>query len=100
MPRASRPEHTDYRFEGTWRADGDGHLRLPTTRRDFVIQELHLQPEPSREQFEADARVLQYSAGQLVEIRGRIRAYASPDGSVPPVPELLPGAIDLVFGDQ
>ena len=92
MPPQELPPHVDHVFDARYTVGEDGALRLPVTRRDLVISRLELQPAPSGEVFGAAGRTLRYPPGATVRARGELRAYAKPDGAMPTLVELLPGA--------
>ena len=92
MPLQRSPAHVDYAFDARYAVGADGALTVPVTRRDLVIRELVLRPTPSAERFAGQARTLSYPPGTSVRAHGALRAYARPDGSLPTLAELLPGA--------
>lgn len=92
MPPQTLPPHVDHEFDARYTVGRDGALRLPVTRRDLVIRELDLQPAPTAEAFGEGVRTLRYPPGTTVAARGALRAYAKPDGAMPTLEELLPGA--------
>ncbi|MEC8652848.1 MAG: hypothetical protein VYA51_03915 [Planctomycetota bacterium] len=92
MPPQTLPPHVDHEFDARYTVGQDGALRLPVTRRNLVIRELDLQPAPIAEAFGEGVRTLRYRPGTTVTARGALRAYAKPDGAMPTLEELLPGA--------
>ena len=93
MPEASYPPHVDHQFGASFVVGDDGKLPFVNTTTDVVLHRLELEPKPSGEQFEASARWFVYPPGTKVLVRGALRAYASDDGTVPKLKDLLnPGS--------
>jgi hypothetical protein len=97
LPPASYPPFVDHDVRAEYVVGDDGRLGFPVTTREFVVQSLRLEPAPLDEHFDAAGRRwFVYAGGTAVTARCRLRVYALPDGSEPPLAQLLPGAVAVV----
>lgn len=89
MPEPSYPPHQDHRFGACFLVGDEGKLPFLVTSTNVVLHQLELDPKPSEEQFGSNARWFVYPPGTTVKVRGALRAYATNDGLVPTLEDLL-----------
>ena len=93
LPDSRFPDFAEHHVAADFVVPAAGRLRLPSSTRSLVVQELSLDPTPEAELFDAQGeRWLVYPAGTAVRVRCRFRAYAPNGGKVPGPAEVLIGA--------
>ncbi len=93
LPEAGYPRFVDHEVTAEFVVPDSGELACPATHDGLIVQHLELSPLPHGERFaDKDERWLLYPAGTRVQLRGRFRAFARADGSVPSPADLLPHA--------
>lgn len=96
LPDSRFPDFAEHHVAAEFVVPAAGRLRLPSSTRSLVVQELSLDPTPEAEMFDAQGeRWLVYPAGTAVHVRCRFRAYAQNGGRVPSPAEVLVGARDI-----
>ena len=96
LPDSRFPDFAEHHVAAKFVVPAAGRLRLPSSTRSLVVQELSLDPTPQAEMFDAHGeRWLVYPAGTAVHVRCRFRAYAHDGGKVPSPAEVLVGARDI-----
>jgi hypothetical protein len=89
MPEPSYPPHQDHRFDASFLIGDVGKLPFLVTSTNVVLHRLELDPKPDDELFGGDARWFVYPPGTTVKVRGALRAYATHDGKIPSLKDLL-----------
>jgi hypothetical protein len=96
LPDSRFPDFEEHNVAAEFLVPSAGRLRLPSSTRSLVVQELSLDPSPEAEMFDSKGeRWLVYPAGTAVHVRCRFRAYAQNGGKVPSPAEVLAGARDI-----
>jgi len=96
LPDSRFPGFEEHHVAAEFLVPSAGRLRLPSSTRSLVVQELSLDPTPQAELFDSHGeRWLVYPAGTAVHVRCRFRAYAQNGGKVPSPAEVLAGARDI-----
>ena len=96
LPDSRFPDFEEHHVAAEFLVPAAGRLRLPSSTRSLVVQELLLDPTPRAEMFDAHGeRWLVYPAGTAVHVRCRFRAYSHDGGRVPSPAEVMAGARDI-----
>jgi hypothetical protein len=96
LPDSRFPDFEEHHVAAEFLVPSGGRLRLPSSTRSLVVQEMSLDPTPEAEVFDSKGgRWLVYPAGTAVHVRCRFRAYAQNGGKVPSPAEVLAGARDI-----